>query len=354
MNSLRILSVLPPGLALLLPLALFAQDNPGTITFSDPSKPGTVKISVGRGNLRVRGADTAEVTVDPGAKTERKAPRKDGLRVLTARAGFSLSESGNVVTLEAGLEGGWGGRSDLAVTVPRGANVVVSNSWGGDVVCSDLTGDLEIKCLQGEVKLERISGAALVETMNGAIRATMTELNENKPLSFTSMNGEVVLRVPAATKANVRIRTQNGSVLTDFDEGVLVTKSETSGTRSYSLSSGSLPPEAREAIREATRAGAEAMREAATAVKEAMQAAREGAEAARREAESSAAKASTGGAEVVPPKAPVGPKPPRAPKMPSIPTITGGTLVTGTLNGGGPEIRVATMNGDVTLRKLAN
>jgi hypothetical protein len=34
-----------------------------------------------------------------------------------------------------------------------------------------------------------------------------------------------------------------------------------------------------------------------------------------------------------------------------IPTITGGKLVTGTLNGGGPEISVSTMNGDVVLRK---
>jgi hypothetical protein len=32
--------------------------------------------------------------------------------------------------------------------------------------------------------------------------------------------------------------------------------------------------------------------------------------------------------------------------------MTGGKIVSGTLNGGGPEIRVTTMNGDVTLRKI--
>jgi len=42
---------------------------------------------------------------------------------------------------------------------------------------------------------------------------------------------------------------------------------------------------------------------------------------------------------------------PMPPKI-AVPTITGGKLVTGTLNGGGPEISVATMNGDVVLRKL--
>jgi hypothetical protein len=41
---------------------------------------------------------------------------------------------------------------------------------------------------------------------------------------------------------------------------------------------------------------------------------------------------------------------PMAPK-PAIPTITGGKLVTGTLNGGGPEISVSTMNGEVIVRK---
>jgi hypothetical protein len=32
--------------------------------------------------------------------------------------------------------------------------------------------------------------------------------------------------------------------------------------------------------------------------------------------------------------------------------MTGGKIVSGTLNGGGPDIRIATMNGDVTLRKI--
>ena len=32
--------------------------------------------------------------------------------------------------------------------------------------------------------------------------------------------------------------------------------------------------------------------------------------------------------------------------------MTGGKIVTGTLNGGGAEIRIATMNGDVTLRRI--
>jgi len=38
--------------------------------------------------------------------------------------------------------------------------------------------------------------------------------------------------------------------------------------------------------------------------------------------------------------------------LPPLPPMTGGKIISGTLNGGGPEIQIATMNGDVTLRKL--
>ena len=94
---------------------------------------------------------------------------------------------------------------------------------------------------------------------------------------------------------------------------------------------GGVAPEARAAIREAVQAGAAAIREAAQAAREAAQAARE---AAREESADSTA--------------PVPPVPP----VPPIPPVTGGKLVTGTLNGGGPEISITTMNGDVTLRQL--
>jgi len=72
------------------------------------------------------------------------------------------------------------------------------------------------------VKLDNISGGALVETMNGEITAHILELRDGKPLSFASMNAsEVALHLPAEAKANIRLRTQNGTILTDFDEKVL-------------------------------------------------------------------------------------------------------------------------------------
>lgn len=351
-----------------------AAEEPGTIKFSDPSKPGTVKISLGRGELQITGADTQEVTVKSDAKAVTSKPRKDGLRVLSAASSYALKEKDNVVTLDAAAHD-WGkGSGDFKLTVPRNTHIVIQNSWGGDIAIAGLSGDLEINCMHGEIKLDDVSGGAVVSTMNGEIRANIRELREGKPLSFTSMNGEVVLRVPTDAKANVRLRTQNGSVLTDFDESALVTKTESSpGMPRISKVSTIrgrqvITTEVQDAIREAAHIGATAVKQALEAVKEGLEAAKLDSEQARHDLERAKRDLQRAQTEVererarserapraveATPAVPAAPKPAVAPLPPkvSIPTISGGKLVTGTLNGGGPEISVSTMNGDVVLRK---
>ena len=332
------------ALALLLALVARAEETKSTIAFSQPEKTGTVKIRMARGTVDIQGADTAEVAVRSESAPLKKTARKDGLRVLSASSSFSLTEKENVVTLDAMGSSPAAPGARFNVTVPRSSSVIIQNSWGGDVICSGIKGNIEVTGTNGSIRLDDIAGGVVASTMNGEIRASVKELNEGKPLSFQSMNGEILLRLPSDLKANVRVRTQNGSVLTDFDEAVFVTKTESSPEHQIFHSTGVssnqklLTSEARDAIREAARASAEAVREATIAIREAAEAAREGVDAAKT-------------AEGEPPRPPATPRAPRAPKAMTIPTITGGKIITGTLNSGGPDIYIATMNGDVTLRR---
>ncbi len=331
-------------LAFMLLTAARAAEETTTIKFSDPAKPGTLRINVTSGELRLQGADTSEVSVRSDARPANRQTRADGLRVLTDASSFSLGEKDNVVTLDSMDQIGRG--ADFRITVPRNTAIFVRTSFGGEVVCSGISGDMEIHSVNGEVTLNDITGGAVVENVNGEIHANIRELAPNKPLSFTSMNGEIVLRVAADAKANIRLRTQNGSVLTDFDETALVTKTESAPRSARNRSGRVLPPEATEAIREAARMAAQAGREAAQAAREGLEAARRSADEAKAEAEHSRSATHNGAAvDAVPPVPPI-------PPLPAMPTITGGKIITGTLNGGGPEINVATLNGDVTLRKL--
>jgi hypothetical protein len=325
----RSLFALAAGAVVLLTTAR-ANDEEGTSTikFSDPSKPGKLKLSVTNGDIRIRGADAQEITVRSEIKPQTDAPRKDGLRVLSTSSSYSLKEKDNVVTLAYGDSFPMSGGGDFEITVPRNTSVIVNNSFGGDIDIGSVTGNIEIKSLNGEVKLDDVTGAALVETMNGEINVNVHSMSDGNPLSFTSMNGEVNLHLPADAKANVQLRTHNGSILTDFDEKELVTKTAalTPETSSNRNSNGNAE------ARAAARAGADAAREAARVAREAGRAARE------------AARNGDGADVDVNVQIPVPPVPP-------LPPMTGGKVVTGTLNGGGPEVRVSTMNGDVTLRK---
>jgi hypothetical protein len=375
MKNPRLLSSLLVAAALAgLPLAATrAEEAPTTIKFPEPGKPGTFRVILAHGDLRITGADTQEVAVRSDAKVANK-PRKDGLRTLTSSSTFQLSEKeNNTIVLDAMADGWGGGSSDFRVTVPRGTSIVVQSAWGGDITCTGISGDIDIKSQNGEIRLDDISGGVAVETMNGEIRANVRELRDNKPLSFNSINGEVVLRVPAEAKANVRLRTQNGAVLTDFDDKVLVTKTETTSRQAVARGRGgklststfnnasfdklresarSLENKAREMAAQAGHNGADADHMRAEAEKMRSEADRLRGEADKARTEVTVAQAAPPAPATPTPAAAAAPAAPAMPAMPALPTISGGKLVTGTLNGGGPEISVSTMNGDVTLRKL--
>jgi hypothetical protein len=323
--------------------------SPARLKFSDHTKPGKLRLRVMWGDITVTGADTQAVTIVSNIKNKQQASAKNsaGLRRLDSETTYTATEKDNVITIELGGDSpDPSSGATLAITTPRNTSVVVENTFGGRVDVKNIEGDADIRSLNGEVTLDQIAGSALVETMNGEIHATFIKVAEGKPLSFTSMNGEVDVRIPADTKANVRLRTQNGAVLTDFDEKALITKTEAAhgrivkhvriSHRSADKSDDSdWHDDIRDAVREATEAVGEAAREAGDVAREAADAAREGVAEARG----------------MPSPAPLPPIPPIPPFPPVLPSISGGKVVSGTLNGGGPEIQIATMNGTITLRK---
>jgi hypothetical protein len=186
--------------------------------------------------------------------------------------------------------------------------------------------------------------------MNGEIEASFTQLHEDRPLSFSSMNGEIELHLPTDAQANVRFRTQNGTILTNFGDDEMVTT--TTAGRAFA-------PEAHEEFAEfaaeMAEGAVEMAMEIAEEVREAMIEAREEmraneAEMRRAQEEIREVEKEIRQAEKEMRKQEA-PRAPRAPRPPSIPSMAGGKVVSGTLNGGGVDIQVATMNGDILIRK---
>ena len=341
MKSLR-LTYLPAAfllaLAAVLPASHGADSNTNTasIAFSQPNAPRTIRIEAMNGQVSVLGADVSNVTVRSSRDSvQKESRREDGLRVIAASNAFNLTERDNVVYLTQDSGSLFSGGGDFEVTVPRDTAVIVKVAINGSAMIRDINGDIEISNLNGPVTLDNIGGGVAVDTMNGEISARYAALPEGKSHSFSSMNGKIVLRLPVASKASFRLRAQSGTVATDFDEKVFVTKTEASAPGEFPGMGG-------------LRAGLEA---AEVAIDMAHRIARD-AMGGVRHAPAAPAVEAPEQAPGVPPPAPK-PHAPHVPNMPHSPTFPafGGQVVSGTLNGGGVEIRATTMNGEIQIRE---
>ena len=306
-----------------------------TVKLSAPGKPAVLRVDVPWADIHITGVDGDTVSVESTiAQKNAKPTRSDGLRRLDDEVSFELTEHENTVTLHLAGDNPWANHdAEFKISVPRAMALDVKTEAGGDLTVKDLEGDIEVNNMNGEVQLEGIAGSTVVNTMNGEVHASYAKAPQ-KLVSITSMNGEVDLRVPGDTKANVRLRTHNGSILTDFDENVLKTKSEGKGAN-YGADSARIGADAARVAGDAARA----------AVHVAQEVAREVERAIKEEAEADASNADS-----VAPRAPRAPRPPHPARAPMA-AITGGKLVSGTLNGGGVDIKVSTMNGEITLRQ---
>jgi DUF4097 and DUF4098 domain-containing protein YvlB len=69
----------------------------------------------------------------------------------------------------------------------------------------------------GGITLNNVAGTVNAGTTNGNVRASMTRVDAQKEMAFTSLNGVVDVTLPPSTKANLRMRSDNGDVYSDFD-----------------------------------------------------------------------------------------------------------------------------------------
>jgi hypothetical protein len=345
----RLLAILASA-ALLAP-AVRAQDDESDgstarVKFSDAAKPGTLRLALPWAEARITATDGNEVVVTSSLDQKGRAEvDHEGFRRLDEDVTFELIEKDNVAVVTIAGDNAWATQgAEFDIQVPRNTNLVIRTEIGGDIEVEGVEGDIDINCMNGEIDLRDIASSAVVNCMNGEISASF-KTAPVKPVSLSSMNGEIDVRLPSDTKANLRMRTHNGSIRTNFPAGVLNAKTEKAGRSASSNSnSNSNSDSDSSAASGSAAAGREMAREHARLNREELQLAKEIARATRDTVEATvraSVEASVNGVHVsIPPM----------PPMPPIPNF-GGKSIVGTLNGGGVDIKLTSMNGTITLRE---
>ena len=194
------------------------------VPLTDPSRPVRVHAQLMLGGITVRGTNTNQVMVETRAEPghgshehERPIPpnaagmhRIDG-GVLS---GLDIVEQDNLVTIKTTS---WNRHADLVITVPHHASLQLKAMNDGLIDVEQVDGEIDADSLNGRIILKNVSGSVLAHCLNGEIVATLDQVDSSKPMAFSTLNGDIDVTLPDSVRANVRMKTDNGEIYSDFD-----------------------------------------------------------------------------------------------------------------------------------------
>ncbi len=202
--------------AVLLASSGFAQEDI-RVPLSNPGKAGRIMIDlVYADEIIVTTHDGQDVIVqyDGDDDDDDWNKRRDGLRRISS-GGMSLeiTEDNNVVRINSQP---MNNDLELKVLVPKNFSAKI-NAVHGDVEVHGLEGEITIESVNGDVELTALSGSALVNSVNGDIEAQFNKINQDAPMSFTGVNGDIEISLPQNAKFSAKMKTDWGDVYTNFD-----------------------------------------------------------------------------------------------------------------------------------------
>jgi hypothetical protein len=206
--------------AMLAAAAVVSAQDTGehlTASFSDSSRPGLLYVALITGSITVKAGPGKEVIIQSRGRDDRRGGDSEapmGLKRLPQQPSLSVEERNNRMEIIAasGLVA-----ADLEIQVPARTNLQLSTVNSGDITVERIEGELEIGNVNGSITLTGVSGSVVAHTVNGKVLADLARVTPQKPMAFTSLNGVVDVTLPASTKANLKLRTDNGNVFTDFE-----------------------------------------------------------------------------------------------------------------------------------------
>ena len=204
------------GLIVVAGVVAIAQE-PGRVVVParNSSRPRLVDASQTSGSITVKAYNGREVIVETGSSTSPRQERTfEGMKRIDIpwRSGLTVEEDDNVITVRTPGHPSAG----LVITVPVDTSLKLK-SVNGSITAEGVHGEIEAKTTNARIELTGVSGTVVAETTNGSIHVTMDRIDSAKPMSFSSFNGSVDVTLPPDLKANLKLRTDRGSIWSDFD-----------------------------------------------------------------------------------------------------------------------------------------
>jgi DUF4097 and DUF4098 domain-containing protein YvlB len=216
------------GIALLWTSSTNAQNAPAqanagianadrvNVPLTDPARPVVLKASLLNGSITVKAHAAKDVIVEARVREEgeKRSSRTGSRRIMIATTGLTVDEDNNEVRVSADSVQR---TIDLTILVPARTSVNLRTVNDGDIKVTGIDGEIDVDDVNGEVTLEDVSGYAVAHALNGDVTVNFKSINPQKPMAFSSLNGDIDVVFPVDLKANVSIASDRGDVFSDFD-----------------------------------------------------------------------------------------------------------------------------------------
>jgi hypothetical protein len=240
----KILSLVAALALATVPLA--AAPERLVVPLSDPGQPATVEVALLQGSIRVVAGKAGEVVIlaDAGSeswhdddedcescpmiagrasdrkrKDKQKSSDRAGLRRIP-NTGFQVEAEEQDNRVEIGSNS-WMQALDLEIQVPPASSLALSVTNGEEIVVVGIGGELELHNTNGDIRVEDAVGPVNANTLNGDIHVTFAGALPGTPMSFSTLNGDIDLKLPRSAKLDVRLRSDHGEIYSDFDVTLL-------------------------------------------------------------------------------------------------------------------------------------
>lgn len=185
-----------------------------SVALSDPSRPALVKASLVNGGITVKAYEGKEVVVEARPRNREREREEGGPhRLAISSTGLTVEEENNEVRINTES---YARPIDLTISVPTHTSLHLRAINDGEIVVTGVDGELDVDDINGSVTLNNVSGSVIAHALNGKVLATFVRINQ-KPMAFSSLNGDIDVTFPADLKANVSIKSDRGDVFSDFD-----------------------------------------------------------------------------------------------------------------------------------------
>ena len=104
---------------------------------------------------------------------------------------------------------------DFELRVPRQTEIHLWTVNDGDIRVQDVLGDFDVNNINGGIEMRGIAGSGRAHTINGKVKVEYAG-NPKEASHFGSLNGNVEVTFQRSLSADVRYKTFNGGVYTDF------------------------------------------------------------------------------------------------------------------------------------------